>query len=552
MLENKYRDSQVIVQEDRKRVNVTFRYWLNSHFDKWRLCLFIFAVAYGCVLAVNLSYSSMKWDEVTHFIGGLLLSRGQLWQWVSNNSFYPPAFDAVTAFYFLIGGANVFAGRLVALTFSVLSLFVVYEIAKRMYNSKTALLSAIFLGVMPGIVWVSRMAMIETLLLFFFSVSMLFFFSWVRTTRGRDLAVVIAAVVVGVAVKYQMLVVAPIILILGVYFWKRDHFKAEAKHYLRFPRLVMLVAAIAIAIFGLYMVFASGLLNTWSYVIQVGGAFKAVYSARYPLPIFYFIEMAWLNNVMHPVSLLLYIAGLAGLGFFVYRSRFEDKFLILWFAVVYVVFTLIPNREWRYVSLAFPVLAIAASNLIVKTYDKIRKVGQTVESRFIRTWGTKLAASFLIVFAVGGLVYSCFDAYSFVAADQLQLPIEQATDYAAQTLSQNQKILVSCAVNRFNEFMVRFYLNNKTPNLNWNQTLQYPLLAVDAFTPNFNITELVLLCQQNNVRYVMLFEYGETTPFFNSTLTEQEVFGLLNQTGRFTLQTSLGIAPNRIFILSFA
>ena len=184
--------------------------------NKWTLCLIIFAVAYACILSINLSYSSMEWDEVSHFTGGFLLSKGQLSQWLLYNSYYPPAFDAVTAFYYLVGGASVFASRLVALTFSVLSLFVVYEIAKTMYGAKTALISTVFLGVMPGIVWASRMAMIETMLLFVFSTSMLFFYSWLTTYRDRELAIAVAAVAIGVTVKYQMLVVAPIIILLGV------------------------------------------------------------------------------------------------------------------------------------------------------------------------------------------------------------------------------------------------------------------------------------------------------------------------------------------------
>ena len=178
----------------------TFPSKLKSRLNRWTLCLIIFAVAYACILAVNLSYSSMEWDEVSHFTGGLLLSRGQLWQWVANNSFYPPAYDTVTAFYYLVGGASVLAGRLVALTFSVLSLLVVYEIAKIMYGAKTAFVSAVFLGVMPGIVWASRMAMIETMLLFVFSVSMLFFYRWLTTNKDRDFALAVAAVAVGVAV----------------------------------------------------------------------------------------------------------------------------------------------------------------------------------------------------------------------------------------------------------------------------------------------------------------------------------------------------------------
>jgi 4-amino-4-deoxy-L-arabinose transferase-like glycosyltransferase len=495
---------------------------------------------------------SMLWDEVNHFNGGLLFSRGQIGQWVWTNSFYPPVFDIVTAVYYLIGGgASVFAARLVALTFSVLTLFVVYEIARRFYNVKTALVSAILLGVMPGIVWLSRVALIETMLIFIFSLSMLFFFSWLQFNKERDRIIAIAAVAVGVAVKYQMLVVVPIIMILGMTFWKREFLKSEIKRYFRLPRLVVVVAAVAVAAVVLYELIASGLLDILIYAIRVGTADKAVYSVRYPTPIFYFLEMGWSNSV-HPVSLLLYFTGLAGLGFLVYRRRREDKFLLLWFTVVYVIFTLIPNREWRYITLVFPVLAIAAANILTQTFDKISKIGQTAKSYFTRKWGTKLAAAILTAFIIIAVAFSCYDAYTWVATDQLQLPIEQATDYAAQTLSLNQTLIVACPLNRFNEFMVWFYLNDKTPDANQNQTLQYPHLAVDAYPPVFNTTEFIDICQQYNVKYVLLYESGATKPYFDSTLTEQKVYSMLNETGRFIHQASFGTAPDRIFVLLFA
>ena len=45
------------------------------------------------------------------------------------------------------------------------------------------------------------------------------------------------------------------------------------------------------------------------------------------------------------------------------------------------------------------------------------------------------------------------------------------------------------------------------------QIWQYPDLAVDAFTPNFNITEFVNLCEQHNVKYIILYDYGSTHHF---------------------------------------
>lgn len=491
----------------------------------------------------------MVWDEVTHFTGGLLLSRGQIGIWVTTNSLYPPVYDIFTALYYLVVGPSVFAARLVSVTFSALSLFVIYEIAKDLYNKKTALLSVLFFSVMPGIVWLSRLAMIETMLILVFCLSMLFFFRWLRGNKEKDRALCIAAFVIGVAVKYQTLVLVPIIMLLGMYFWKRDYLKAQLKSCLKPPRLAIIVAAIAAVAVAIYALWESGVLNVLLFAISEGTAQKAIYSARYPIPIFYLVDMTWFGNLTHPISLLLYLIGLGGLALMVYRRKHEDKFMLLWFLVVYIVFTLIPNRDWRYVTIAFPVLAIAAATALTAALEKIIRFEQKTNG-FAKKWGSKIAAVLLIAFALTGVFYSYTDAYTWVSEDRIVVPIDQATVFASQNLNSKQSVVVAYPLNLFNEYMIRFYLSAKNPNQNYNQTWQYPKEAVDAYTPDFNATEFSSLCKQNTAKYILLYEYGGLQ-YFNSTQTAQTVYNTLNETGRFTLQATFGTQPNRVFVFSF-
>jgi 4-amino-4-deoxy-L-arabinose transferase-like glycosyltransferase len=529
---------------------LSFLRQLRSRIDRWRLCLLCFVMVYAGLLLIDLAFKSMLWDEGAHFIGGLLLSRGQLERWVWTNSFYPPVFDLFTAAYFIVGGsASVFAGRLVGLTFSVLSIFMIYELANKMYGAKTALVSAVLFGVMPGIVWVSRMAMIESMLIFVFTLVMFFFFRWLQTNRERDRMIYTVAIAVGVAVKYQMLVLAPVIVLLCLFFWKRAYLKNELASFFKRPRVILTIVAATIVVVVVSAILISGLLSPWFYAIQVGTADKAVYSVRFPMPIYYFIEMPWPADNVHPISLLLYLADLAGLALFALRRKKQDKFLLLWFAVVYLVFTAIPNREWRYVTVLFPVLAISGASVIVAAYDKLQNVWRAAKSSLPRRRLAKFAAAMIIVFTVVGIAYSCFNAYSWVAEDHIQVPVEQATNYAAQSLNQNQSLMVACPLNYFNKQMVWFYLNAKVAHQN--NVSQYPELAVDAYSPNFNVTEFIDLCEQNSTQYVLLYENKATKTYFNSTLTEQQVYGMLIGSGRFELQASVGTEPDRIFILKF-
>ena len=404
---------------------------------------------------------------------------------------------------------------------------------------------------MPGIIWLSRMAMIETMLIFILSVSMLFFFSWLKTNRERDRIISIASFAIGAAVKYQMLVIVPLIMLLGMFFWKRDYLKMQLKRCLHFPWVAVVAATIVVAAIILWGLATSGLLNILLFSIREGTQQKALYSVQYPMPIFYLVETAWYGSLMHPISLVLYAVGIAGLGLFAFRRKFEDKFLLLWFLVVYIVFSLISNRDWRYLTIAFPVLAIAASVIIVTTFDKLHEFGRKATNNFPKKLGIKVAAAFLVALVAVGIFFSCSDAYTWVAqSSQVQVPVDQASYYVAPRLDGNQSVVVACPLNSFNQYMVWYYLDVKSPNQNYSQIWQYPVLAVDAYTPTFNVSQFALECQQHNAKYVLIYENGDYQ-YFNSTLNEPTVYRMLNQTGQFALQTTFGTQPYRIFVLSF-
>jgi 4-amino-4-deoxy-L-arabinose transferase-like glycosyltransferase len=529
---------------------LTLPIWLQGRFGKWHFILLVFALAYAFLVILNLNYIPLQWDEVNHFNGALLLIKGQIWQYAATNSFYPPIYNLVTAVYFALAGASVLTGRLVAVTFSLLSLFVVYKIAKEMYGEKTALLSGVLFAVMPGIVWLASMALIETMLIFVFCVSMLFFFRWLKNSRERDLTLSIAALVIGVLVKYQILVVAPIIMVVSVLvFGKGGFLKTHAERFVRSKRLCIGVLLVVLAAFLLFELYASGLLNVWLYVLQVGNTGQTWYSNRFSTPIFYLIEMVWPYSDKHPISLLLYGLGLAGLALFAYKQKPQDKFLLIWFIVIYVVFTIIPNRQWRYVTPLFPVLAISASALVASIIGWVQKTWHSAKSSLIKIRLAKFVAALLIVFVAAGIFYSSMDAYTWAGQNQPQVPVQEAATYEMSTTQSNKSILVLCPYNLFNKDMIWFYLNSKSASQT--PVYQYPELAVDAYTPQFNITELVNFCQTNGTKIVMLYEYGGAIAYYNSDLTEQVVFGMLNGTGRFNLTETFGTAPNRIFVFSF-
>jgi predicted membrane-bound mannosyltransferase len=518
--------------------------------DKWLCAVAAFALVYAAVLAFAFGGSALHWDEINHLNGALLLTRGQIWDYAAINSFYPPLYNLVMTAYFFVVGASVFTARLVTLTFTVLSILLVYLTAKDMYSSQVGLVAAVLFAVMPGIVWLSGLAMVETMLIFMVTFSLACFFRWLQTGSRPFLAASMVALVLGVVTKYQSLVVVPLVMIVGLLaLSKGDVMKREIYRICSSKRLWLIIPiAVAAAVF-LYAFYVSGLLDVWLYAIQIGNMGQTEYSLRFPTPVFYIVEMVWPYANSHPVSLLVYLLGLTGLAFFAIRRKPQDKYLLVWFLVTYVVFTLIPNRQWRYVSLVFPVLAVAAAELAVSAYSKAQKTWQSGFTGTTKKRLAKVSAIFLITLTFSGVAYSIVDAYTWVKDDHISVPAEEAAAYIATKAPLDGSVLVLCPFNRFNKDMVWFCLNNKSANIT--EVYQYPELAVDAYPPDFSITFLVSYCQTNGTQYVLLYEYESTPTYYGSPLNEQSIYSLLNSTGRFNLEATFGVAPRRMYVFLF-
>jgi 4-amino-4-deoxy-L-arabinose transferase-like glycosyltransferase len=514
---------------------------------KWRIFFTVFIVAYLAVLLFNLGSMTMQWDEANHLGGALLLLHGRTQLYVASSLFYPPLDDLLIAGLFGIAGPSVFVGRLLGVAFAVLSVWVLFEFASRTYGPKTALLSSVLLATMPGFVWLARLAMLETMLVFFFSVSMMLFFLWLQKHENKFLSLSAIALGLGLLTKYQIIIAVPAML-TSIFLISRGYLKAKLS---RFPLLLLAAALIVLPwVLVSYQAYASGLLDQWLYAMGTGNPQKYLYSLRFPEPIFYLIEMTWPYGSVHPVSLFVYVSGLLGLGVLAARRTPADKFLLVWFFALYIFFTVIGNRQWRYIVPVFPVLAISASTLIVSAYDKLQKTWKQPHNS-PRLPMRKIAAACLIAVVAFSVTYSCVDAYNWVAKDNaFHMPVEQATNYAFSHLAGNGSLIVLCPINVFSADILKFYVYASPRKYTY--VGDYPALPVDAYPPVFNVTELALLCKAHNVQFLLLYEYGGDYPYYDSNLTMNQVYRMLLYSKDFKVETSFGTYPNRIYLLSFS
>jgi 4-amino-4-deoxy-L-arabinose transferase-like glycosyltransferase len=520
---------------------VNFRVRLEKDSSKWRCALLVFIVIYAFLL-FGIGPVQLLWDEMPHLYGGLLLAKGDLSEYIAIYSYYPPLYDIITTGFFHIFGINITAGRLTAGIFALFSIWLVFEFANLTYGPKTGLISSILFGSMPSFFWISRFALLETVMIFFFLLTLFFFFKWIRVDKNKTLILSGLTLGIGFLAKYQILV-AGLIMIASVMLYYRNKLRAKL------TKLVILgIIALAIVI-PWFLVTRFVKLGELGNVIQGGSEERISYSVRFPLPIFYLIEMTWPYPHTHPIWLTVYILGLLGIGLWLHRQKTEEKLFLTWFVIVYVFFALIPNKQWRYIVPVFPVLAISAASIIVYIFNKLTKTCKAMPTNSNKKLMVKAVAAFFVFFSVSSVVYSFYEGYQWVARNQIYIPIDEATNFVAVHVDQTDSILVLCATGAYNQDMVKFYLNKNA--LRQNQILQYPVLPVDAFKPRFDVNELIDLCEENRVKYVMLYEYGATVHYYESTLTLHDVYIMLLNSDRFTYVTIFGDSPRTITILSF-
>lgn len=473
---------------------------------------------------------SVQWDEMPHLNAASLLLRGDGWYYITTYAYYPPLFDLATTGFFQFFGVNETAGRLVAVAFSALAIWLLFEFTKKTYRAKNALIASIILGTMPGFFWLSRVTMIETMMIFFFTLIMFAFYTWLmRDNSYRALVFSGIALGIGVLAKYQI-IVAALAMLLCVLFLARAKLKMNLGKFL----LILIVVILVVSPWFLLVYHYDGLtkFQTLQYVMSEGGQDRPAYSNRFqPIPVYYLLEVVWpFNDIpVHPIALPIFILGLCGLGLFAYRRSKQDLFFLTWFLVFYLFFTLVPNRQWRYVTPLFPIFAISAACFILFLYGRVR-AWKPQYTGFKADHMKKLAALSFVAIITVAVVYSGYNAYQMTVRDQIHIPVQEATAYLASNLSANQSAVLVCSFNLLSQDMFRFYLPN---NMSSDQIWQYPALPVDSFTPNFNIDEFVRLCQERNVKYIILFDYGIYTKFFNSTLDYTQVENMIYDTGRF-------------------
>ncbi len=497
----------------------------------FRSAFFIFAICYLSILIsfliINFPNMPIQWDEAAHLDNGLFLRLG-MFDKFTGNLFYPPLYDVLTFLSYSLFGVSVVSARVIDAVFSVLLLWVVFEFTNKAYDGKTALLASVFLSIMPGYFVASHTAMLDITMAFFFALSIFFLFLWLQNNNDKMLIFTAIALFAGFFAKYQI-IIAVLVIFIAVLTLSGGRLKKPLpkKHYIT---IILILSAIVYLTYSLRSYIAM-----WLKVIFMNTTGSLTIE-----PAFYLTQTQSIYSTIHPISLLMYIFGFIGLGIFAFRRQKIDKLLLMWFIIILIFYTLLPNKNWRYALPFYPVLAISASVFVTVIYAKLRSNKKT----YVRS-----GAIVLLALVCVSLFQSVSDNVAWIDSEKIPFSLEKTVNYAITHNSSNQSLLVLCPNNIFSFGIVEFYLlkNGGTQM----QLYSYPTST--TADPTWNIDTLIDLCRQNDIKFLFITEYlGEKISYLNLTL--MDVFVQIYESGNFTHITpeqTFGQFPRRIYVLNF-
>lgn len=332
--------------------------------------IFILNVAYDYHW-VKVDTTPPSWDQSNHLIRSL-----DYYYWLTQESpiilgnklsyvyFYPPLYPLLTAFFYMIFGTSPDSGIMVNSIYFAILLFSVYGIGNRMFDKKTGVIAVLLVSLFPAVSNLQREFLIDFALISMVSLATYCLIAC-DFFRNRNYSLLF-----GIAFALSMLtkwtaflfIAGPLIYIFIRMFFKSNKFENKSKQKMNF-------------IFSLILSFAlSGIwylpnFNTIYKMVlmrqQSTGAYEGdpeIFTAQSLL--YYFFANI---NYVSIIFLIVFIAGVIVL----FKKRSSNAIpLYLIIAVPYLAFTLIRNKDLRYMAPAVISISIIGATSISSIKNK--------------------------------------------------------------------------------------------------------------------------------------------------------------------------------------
>ncbi len=265
----------------------------------------------------------------------VLASRGN-----SNFLFY----QQIVALVYLIFGVSDIAARLVAVSFSLGTVLVTYELAKTLYGRNVGLLAAGFIAISGYAVLLGRLALLDSTLVFLITLSLMCFAKWLVTDRNLWLYAFAGCT----AMTIQSKVTGGLVLVIAL------NYLLVSREMGRLSARKFLIAAAAFLVFFI-PVMVQLALKADQLLEFLGDSGDRVAH----VPWYYYAEK--LISFEGIVTPLIWLAGIA---LALKRWTTGDRLLLFWVLVVVLFFQFYPLKAFNYMLPLIPAVSILAGRFV--------------------------------------------------------------------------------------------------------------------------------------------------------------------------------------------
>jgi len=320
-----------------------------------RLGLFAFLAA---LYLVRLGAGSL-WDNSEPTYGEIVKEMLRTGDWLTLHFDYkpwyihPPLWFWTAASSVSLFGLNEFALRLPSAIFGVLTAIAVYLAGRRLYGELAGLLSALALGTSLEVIVLSRLAYLDSMLLFFTTVATLWIFFAVRDGDRRAFWKAIVAAALGTLTKGPVAVVLPLLVLVAFLVWTRRPF------WRGLPwvggALVYLLLAGA-WFFAQWSINGDGFIRSYFGSSNVG-RFLSPFENQ-PGPWWYYLPVA-------AIGFFPFVAFLPKAVKTAWQRWTEDeRYMLVWAIVPFIFFSVAQTKLPNYIVIIFPSFAIMVGTVL--------------------------------------------------------------------------------------------------------------------------------------------------------------------------------------------
>lgn len=159
---------------------------------------------------------------------------------------YPPLLNWMVSSAFSVFGVHEWSARIVPILFSVALMVLIFVLAQRLFSNGVAMIALLFSSVIPvEAFYGAHVDVYNSLPVFFTALAVCGYSRWLESSRGRDLALCVAGVVLGCMSAWFTFFLVPLVVVH--YFFLRDNGNAAV------DRRIWLIPLGAVAVFALFL-----------------------------------------------------------------------------------------------------------------------------------------------------------------------------------------------------------------------------------------------------------------------------------------------------------